>query len=245
MKQVTDELGIHHIRTTAHNPRANGMIERAHRTLKAALKARGGLWLDELPIILLGMRTRPDEDGSSAFSRVTGEQPLVPPIATSNIDMTELAIHLQKLPLNYKPTRTRRIDSHQPEKLNSCSHIWLRIDRVRRPLEAPYQGPFEVLTRTNDTLTISVRGKPMVVSVDRVKPAVLPPAAPVEPPTLSSAPDALPNAPTLSSAPDALPSAPTCAPVDGSKDVPADARQVQTRSGRQVSFKKNPQYCYY
>ena len=34
-------LGINHIRTSAYNPRANGIVERAHRTLKTALKARG------------------------------------------------------------------------------------------------------------------------------------------------------------------------------------------------------------
>ena len=51
--------------------------------------------------------------------------------------------------------------------------MWLRVDRVRRPLEAPYQGPYEVLNRTQRTFTIAIRGKPSVVSIDRLKPACL------------------------------------------------------------------------
>ena len=49
------------------------MIERADKSLKASLKARGKHWLTQLPIVLLGLRMRRDDDGTSAFSRrVTG-----------------------------------------------------------------------------------------------------------------------------------------------------------------------------
>ena len=34
--------GVQNITTTAYHPQANGMVERIHRTLKAALCARGG-----------------------------------------------------------------------------------------------------------------------------------------------------------------------------------------------------------
>ena len=70
-------LEIHHIRATAHNPRANGMVEGSHRTLKTALKARGSNWLDQLSLVLLRLHMRPDDDRTSVFSRVTGEQPLI------------------------------------------------------------------------------------------------------------------------------------------------------------------------
>ena len=50
--------------TTAYRPQANGLIERLHRTLKASVKARlaGPNWIDELPWVLLGLRTTPKED---------------------------------------------------------------------------------------------------------------------------------------------------------------------------------------
>ena len=42
--------GVQHITTTAYHPQANGMVERIHHTLKAALCAQGGAtaWKDHL-----------------------------------------------------------------------------------------------------------------------------------------------------------------------------------------------------
>ena len=62
------------------------MVKRMHRTLKAALRARQGNWLRELPVVLLGMRMRPDDNGHSAFSLVTGEKPLVPHIRAGDFN---------------------------------------------------------------------------------------------------------------------------------------------------------------
>ena len=42
MKLLNKKMGLNHIRTAAYNPKANGQIERQHRTLKSALKAKGG-----------------------------------------------------------------------------------------------------------------------------------------------------------------------------------------------------------
>src|SRR5699024_8022481 len=57
-------FGMHHIRTTAYHPAANGMVERFHRHLKSALKARedSSSWLQHLPLILLGLRSPFKED---------------------------------------------------------------------------------------------------------------------------------------------------------------------------------------
>ena len=90
------------------------MIERSDRTLKAALKCRGPNWLKQLPIVLFGLHIRPDEDGSSAFSRVTGEQSLVPNNVPSNFDLTHLATELHKLPFPYKETRKKKSKEYFP-----------------------------------------------------------------------------------------------------------------------------------
>jgi len=71
--EVAKLLGIRHHRTTAYHPQANGLVERFHRHLKASLRARltGPNWLDELPWVLLGIRTAPKEDvGASSAELV-------------------------------------------------------------------------------------------------------------------------------------------------------------------------------
>ncbi|ROT85274.1 hypothetical protein C7M84_018261 [Penaeus vannamei] len=70
---------IHH--TTSYNPEANGMVERFHRTLKAALMARctKSDWKAQLPWVLLGIRTSPKEGLQvSPAEMVFGEALTVP-----------------------------------------------------------------------------------------------------------------------------------------------------------------------
>nr|VZI38242.1 unnamed protein product [Spirometra erinaceieuropaei] len=62
-------LGCTRIRTTAHHPAANGMVERFHRQLKTALRSveDPGNWSDNLPLALLGIRAALKSDlGCSA-----------------------------------------------------------------------------------------------------------------------------------------------------------------------------------
>jgi transposase InsO family protein len=57
-------LGITIKLTTAYHPQVNGLLERFHRQLKAALRARlvDGDWEQLLPWVLLGLRAVPKED---------------------------------------------------------------------------------------------------------------------------------------------------------------------------------------
>jgi transposase InsO family protein len=74
-------LKIKHIMTSAFHPQSNGMIERFHRQLKEALKARqcGSAWAEHVPWVLLGLRCAPkEESGVSAAEAVYG-RPLVLP----------------------------------------------------------------------------------------------------------------------------------------------------------------------
>ncbi len=52
------------MQTTAYHPQSNGMVERTHGQLKAALRARlaGSRRPEHLPWVLLGLRTAPKED---------------------------------------------------------------------------------------------------------------------------------------------------------------------------------------
>jgi hypothetical protein len=55
------------------------------------------------------------------------------------------------------------------------SDVFLRQDATRRVLEppSPYSGPYQVMSRKEKTLQILVRGRPVTVSTDRVKPAYM------------------------------------------------------------------------
>ena len=53
----------------------------------------------------------------------------------------------------------------------SCDKVWLRIDRVRKPLEAPYTGPFTVLERSPKYFLLEKSKDVHIrVTVDRLKP---------------------------------------------------------------------------
>ena len=67
--------------TTSYHPQANGLIERNHQDLKASLKCRlnGPNWVDELPWVLLGLRTVPKEDLRSSSAELVYGSPLTVP----------------------------------------------------------------------------------------------------------------------------------------------------------------------
>lgn len=55
---ITRLIGTSRIRTTAYHPQSNGMVERFHHQLKAALMAmEGHSWTEALPLVLLSIRT--------------------------------------------------------------------------------------------------------------------------------------------------------------------------------------------
>ncbi|HBK82804.1 MAG TPA: hypothetical protein DDZ41_04280, partial [Flavobacterium sp.] len=74
-------FGSQRIRTTSYHPQSNGLVERFHRHLKAALYARQNTtnWRFELPFILLGIRTAIKTDfGCTSADLVYGQTLRVP-----------------------------------------------------------------------------------------------------------------------------------------------------------------------
>mgnify|MGYP000654561557 CR=1 FL=1 len=173
LKNISNLIGVNQIRTCAYNPKANGLIERYHRSLKSSLKCRGGNWYQQLPIVLLGLRMQPDESGDSAFSRVMGEQPIVPAVISNSFNLSELSTRLHQIVHHYKPPEKRNRQEYLPESLKKCEFVWVRLDRVKKPLEAPYQGPYKVVSRHPNFYVLKIRGKEDSVSIERLKPAIL------------------------------------------------------------------------
>ena len=78
-------LGIRLHHTTAYHPQANGLVESFHRQLKTALMTRltDANWVDELPWVLLGIRTTPKEDINCSTAELVYGSPLTVPVQTS------------------------------------------------------------------------------------------------------------------------------------------------------------------
>ena len=96
-----------------------------------------------------------------------------------------------------------------PRELKDSSMVLVRHDGVRRPLQAPYDGPFPVLEAGEKVFKILKNGLPYTVSVDRLKPCNMPVTPPLSsiipncsaPPPHPSAPDYLRRTPAQTRAP--------------------------------------------
>lgn len=178
--QLNQMLGIQHLRTTSFHAQANGMIERWHRSLKVSLKAKfTNNWIDELPLVLLGLRIVIKDDINASPAEMTYGKSLTMPgqffegVSESPID-TEFVRKFKQTMSRFKPADPKY--HGQPKffvhpELNNAKHVFIRIDAHRTPLQAPYKGPYEVIKSGTKVFKVNINGKPDTVSIDRLKPA--------------------------------------------------------------------------
>ena len=167
---------LHH--TTSYHPEANGMVQRLHRTLKAALTARcsGNKWTSHLPWVMLGLRTTPKEGLSySAAEMVFGEPLVVPGEFFPSMDADQYNIErLRRIAGKFTPSRPTRHNSRKvyvPELLRTCQYVFTRTDAVKPSLSPAYKGPYRVIQRGEKTFQIQLENKLDWISIDRLKPA--------------------------------------------------------------------------
>ena len=182
--ELTSLLGCSHTKTTAYHPQSNGLVERMHRQLKAALRCTATpRWTDALPLILLGIRSALKTDLGCSSSELVYGSPLRlpgefvdPARAAVTLTPASYAAQLRRTMASLRPTAPRRAPAshtYVPRALADATHVFVRHDAVKPPLACPYDGPYRVVARTEKTITVERGHRLDEVSIDRVKPAHL------------------------------------------------------------------------
>ena len=181
-------LGVQLHHTTAYHPQSNGLVERCHRTLKAALMSRCSTpeWSYQLPWVMLGIRTMPKEGLDVPTAEMVYGQPLVVPgefFPPQSVNTTSQDIELQAArwaakqfaPCN--PAHHNQRESYIPPGLLTSDYVFNRQDLVKPALSSPYRGPYKIIKRRNKAYQLDISGRIDWVSIDRLKPAYMEPAS--------------------------------------------------------------------
>lgn len=56
------------------------------------------------------------------------------------------------------------------KSLPLCKKVFVRVDRVKTPLEPPYAGPYEVIARSEKNYVVKIKEKKVNITIDRLKP---------------------------------------------------------------------------
>ena len=143
--QLMTLLGTRRIRTTAYHPIANGLVERFHRQLKAALKCSQNpiQWIKALPMVLLGIRTTLKQDLKCTTAEMVYGTTLRLPgeffshsTVHNDINPVSYATQLKTLMQNITPsfTRQQQRKTHIHPDLLTCTFVFVRRDAVKKSL---------------------------------------------------------------------------------------------------------------
>ena len=174
-------IGATHLRTTAYHPAANGMVERLHRQMKAAIKCHETeAWAEIIPIVLLGIRAAIKEDlKASPAELVYGTTIRLPGEFFQRNDArmdSDFVDDLRKRMRKLQPVQGTRHGTKNIfifKELSTSPYVFVRHDAVRGPLQNTYDGPFEVISREDKYYTVLINGKRNKISIDRLKPAFI------------------------------------------------------------------------
>ena len=171
-KELMNSLGVKSLSTTAYHPQCNGLVERMHRQLKAAIRARltDNSWQDALPLVLLGLRSAwkegPENTPAELLYGISLRLPgqfipgaEVPPNEPMSSFISSFQARMRSI-RPVPPLHHSHPASYVPASLKKSSFVFVRNDAVRRPLQQPYDGPFPVLEAGDKVFKIKKNGLP-------------------------------------------------------------------------------------
>ena len=136
--------------------------------------------MDDLPVVLLGIRTswRTELDCSPS-DLVYGMTLAVPgsflePVSREELPSSDFVNDLYRSMREIEPTQMSHHTSprtNMPASLEASDFVYVRENAVRPPLVRPYSGQFKVLEKTAKYFVIEKKGKTDKITVDRLKPA--------------------------------------------------------------------------
>ena len=165
---LCNQFGIIWNRTTSYHPQSNGMVERFHHQLKAAIMAHESPnpWTITLPAVPLGVHSAVKERlGSSAAEMIYGTTLRLPGEFTkqynvdANTDLENYSRSVAMSRLRLCPPRdTQQHNIFQFKEIATCTHVFSRRIAIAPPLTAPYDGPYKVVARSGRDMKILVKG---------------------------------------------------------------------------------------
>ena len=72
-----------------------------------------------------------------------------------------------------KVTQQSPRKSYVSENLQTCTHVFVRHDVVKKSSRQPHDGPFKVIKRHDKHFTLGAKGSQSVISIDHLIPAHL------------------------------------------------------------------------
>jgi len=84
---------------------------------------------------------------------------------------------VKQLKAAFEDLRPSSVERHGDKKvfvfkdLAMASHVFIRNDGIKQPMEQPYSGPYRVMCCSDKWFTVRVSGRHKTVSVDQLKPA--------------------------------------------------------------------------
>lgn len=149
--------GVKKYRTTSFHLQSNGLVERFHRQLKSSLKCHESTWTEALPFVPLGTRNTikcelevtSSELVYGATLRLPGDMVLSSEKPNNfqfpdHENVKTLRNVMQRLRYQQYPAHNTH-QTYVPKELKDSSHVLLRVDHVKKPLDSLYEGPYRVL----------------------------------------------------------------------------------------------------
>ncbi|XP_055543009.1 uncharacterized protein LOC129728586 [Wyeomyia smithii] len=138
-------------------------------------------WTEMLPIVLLGIRSSVKEDLQATTAELTYGTTLRLPgeFFTSSdrrLPTADCIFNLKATMSKLRPTPTAnhaKSSSFVQKQLSTCSHVFVKVGAIKPSLSQPYDGPYRVIRRKKKVFVVSVNGKSIAISIDRLKAAFM------------------------------------------------------------------------